>query len=127
VFSQTAAEVAIEMYRTELTPLIDLIRAERDRLWAELGRIPGLTPIPSRANFMLVRSAVPPTQIYEELLRREILIRNVSSYPLLQDCFRISVGTPAENDFLISTLYEIFEVPRQGKRDAALVLMRDKL
>ena len=76
---------------------------------------------------MLVRSAVPPTQIYEELLRREILIRNVSSYPLLQDCFRISVGTPAENDFLISTLYEIFEVPRQGKRDAALVLMRDKL
>jgi len=107
VFSQTAAEVAIEMYQTELQPLISLIRTEGDRLYAELKRIPGLTPIPSRANFMLVRSIIPPAQIYEELLRRDILIRNVSAYPLLQDCFRISVGTPADNDVLISTLREL--------------------
>ena len=113
VFSQTAAEVAIEMYHTELEPLISLIRTERDRLCAELKRIPGLTPKSSRANFMLLRSAIPPGQIYEELLRRDILIRNVSAYPLLQDCFRISVGTPAENDFLISILRELF-VKREG-------------
>jgi histidinol-phosphate/aromatic aminotransferase/cobyric acid decarboxylase-like protein len=45
VFSQTAAEVAIEMHQTELKPLISLIRNERDRLYAELRRIPGLVPI----------------------------------------------------------------------------------
>src|SRR6185369_5696169 len=60
VFSQTAAEVAIEMYQSELEPLINLIRAERDRLCAELKGIPGLTPKSSRANFILLRSTVPP-------------------------------------------------------------------
>jgi histidinol-phosphate/aromatic aminotransferase/cobyric acid decarboxylase-like protein len=102
------------MHQTEMQPLISLIRNERDRLYAELKRISGLMPIPSRANFMLLRSTIPPGRIYEELLQRDILIRNVSAYPLLQDCFRISVGTPAENDFLISTLRELF-----AKREAA--------
>jgi histidinol-phosphate aminotransferase len=108
VFSQTAAEVTIEMYQTEVQPLIELIRKERDRLCEELRRIPGLSPISSRANFMLVQTDIPPTQIYEELLRRDILIRDVSAYPQLQNCFRISVGTPDENDLLISALRELF-------------------
>ena len=122
VVSQTAAEVAIEMYVTELKPLISLIRAERDRVAAELARIPGLTPVPSRANFMLLRSVIRPPEVYQELLRRDILIRDVSSYPQLQNCFRISVGTPEENDYLISALREIYEVRPQS---AALDLMSD--
>lgn len=112
VVSQSAAEVAIEMYQTELKPLIARICAERDRLWAELGSIAGLTPVPSRANFMLVRSVVPPTQVLTELLQRDILIRDVSAYPQLQNCFRISVGTPEENDSLIAALREI--IKRRG-------------
>jgi histidinol-phosphate aminotransferase len=115
VVSQTAAEVAIEMYETELKPLIGLIRAERDRVAVELARIPGLTPVPTRANFMLLRSAIPPADVYQELLQHDILIRDVSSYPQLQNCFRISVGTPEENDLLISTLRELFE----GQRSSA--------
>ena len=113
VVSQTAAEVAIEMYETELKPLISLISAGRDRVAAELARIPGLSPVPSRANFMLLRSVIPPAEVYQELLRRDILIRDVSSYPQLQNCFRISVGTPEENDLLISALREMYEVQRQ--------------
>ncbi len=107
VFSQTAAEVAIEMYKSQLRPLINVIRNERERLFAELGRIPGLSPVPSRANFMVVRSSIPPSRIYKELLRREILIRDVSSYPMLQEHFRVNVGTPEENDLLIKALGEI--------------------
>lgn len=108
VISQTAAEVAIEMYETKLKPLVDLIRAERDRLFIELGHIVGLCPIRSRANFILVRSSLAPPRIYQQLLRRHILVRDVSSYPLLQDCFRVSVGTPEENDLLTAALREIF-------------------
>lgn len=105
--SQTAAEVALEMFEARLRPLVRTICAERDRLYAELASIQGLVPVQSRANFMVVRSSVEPKRIFSELLKRDILIRDVSGYPMLQDYFRVSVGTPEENDLLVSGLREI--------------------
>ncbi len=106
--SQTAAEVAVELYDTELRPLVRRIIAERERLLAELGGIDGLGPVPSRANFFVLRSAIDPRTVFNELLRRDILVRDVSSYPMLGDYFRVSVGTPEENDLLVGGLREIF-------------------
>ena len=107
-FSQTAAEVAIEMYDSRLKPLVALILAERDRVFTELGRIPGLEPVASRANFMIVRSAIEPRHVFAELLSRGILIRDVSGYPMLKSYFRISIGTPEENNLLLESLRQIF-------------------
>jgi histidinol-phosphate aminotransferase len=107
VISQTASEVAIEMYKSALSPLIKLIKVERERLFVELGRIAGLTPVASRGNFMVVRSPIAPSRICKELLRRDILIRDVSGYPLLRDHFRVSVGTPEENDQVLKALRDI--------------------
>jgi histidinol-phosphate aminotransferase len=106
-FSQTAAEVAIEMYTVSLIPLVKIILAERDRVFGELQRIPGLEPVPSRANFMIVRSSIQPRRVFEELLRRGILIRDVTGYPMLQDYFRFGIGTPEENDLLLESLRDI--------------------
>jgi histidinol-phosphate aminotransferase len=106
--SQTAAEVAVELYEDELRPLVRKISAERERLYGELGRIAGLTPVRSRANFMVVASSIDPKHVFAELFKRDILIRDVSGYPLLSDYFRLSVGTPEENDLLLSALREIF-------------------
>ena len=105
--SQTAAEVAVDMYEDELRPLVRMIIAERVRLFAELDRIAGLTPVRSSANFMVVKSSINPRQVFAELLKRNILIRDVSSYPMLKDYFRLSVGTPEENDLLLGALKEI--------------------
>ena len=107
-FSQTAAEVAIEMYDARLAPLVKVILAERDRVFDELNRIPGLEPVSSRANFMIVRSAVEPRRVFDQLLQRGILIRDVTGYPMLQDYFRIGVGTSEENDLLLESLRDIF-------------------
>jgi histidinol-phosphate aminotransferase len=106
--SQTAAEVAIEMYEDELRPLVERIISERARLHGELDRINGITPVSSQANFMLVRSRVEPKVVFEKLLEREILIRDVSGYPMLSEYFRVSIGTPKENDLLIEGLRHIF-------------------
>ncbi len=106
--SQTAAEVAIGMYETELAPLVQTMIGERERLYREIGEINGLTPVPSRANFMVVHSTIEPKQVFRELLQRDILIRDVSGYPMLKDYFRISVGTPSENDALLKALRQIF-------------------
>ncbi|HEX8144171.1 MAG TPA: histidinol-phosphate transaminase [Pyrinomonadaceae bacterium] len=107
-FSQTAAEVAVEMYESALKPSIRRIISERDRLSAALKRIEGLKPVASEANFMVVRSAIEPRRVFRELLQRGLLIRDVSAYPMLAEFFRLSVGTPAENDLLIESLREIF-------------------
>jgi histidinol-phosphate/aromatic aminotransferase/cobyric acid decarboxylase-like protein len=57
---------------------------------------------------MVVSSSIDPKQVFAELFKRDILIRDVSSYPMLSDYFRLSVGTPEENDLLLSALREIF-------------------
>ncbi len=106
-FSQIAAEVAIEIFEAKLKPLVEAICAERDRLYIELASIPGLVPVQSQANFMVVGSNQEPKRVFAELLKRDILIRDVSGYPMLSDYFRVSVGTPEENDLLLDALREI--------------------
>ncbi|HKG12218.1 MAG TPA: histidinol-phosphate transaminase [Pyrinomonadaceae bacterium] len=107
-FSQTAAEVAVEMYEAALRPTVRKMVEERGRLHAALDEIGGLAPVRSRANFMVVRSSIEPRRVFRELLARDILVRDVSGYPMLADYFRVSVGTPEENDKLVAALAEIF-------------------
>lgn len=104
-FSQIAAEVAVENY-SELRPRITRIIEERGRLFVELAKVRGLEPVDSRGNFMVVKSARDPQEIYRELLERDILIRDVSGYPMLRDYFRVCVGTPEENDYLLEKIRE---------------------
>lgn len=83
------------------------IRQTRDRLMHRLPAV-GFTPFPSRANFVLVRrkgrkSARP---VYEELKARKILVRYFDT-PRLADCLRVTVGSDAEIDALLSALDEL--------------------
>lgn len=59
---------------------------------------------PSAANFILFR--VPDADaVHAELLQAGILIKNVSKmHPLLANCLRLTVGTPAENEILINAM-----------------------
>jgi histidinol-phosphate aminotransferase len=109
IVSQAAAEVAVEMYEDELQPLVRQIISERGRLLDSLREIKGLTPVASHSNFILVRSVINPQQVFSKLIERDILIRDVSGYPMLSDYVRFSVGTPEENDLLLEALREIFE------------------
>src|SRR4030095_2871318 len=47
VFSQTAAEVAMEEFDSSYKPVVKAILEERDRVFVELSRIDGLEPVPS--------------------------------------------------------------------------------
>ncbi|MFN0123556.1 MAG: histidinol-phosphate transaminase [Blastocatellia bacterium] len=106
-FSMTAAEVALEKQEL-LRPLVEQIAAERNRLFDGLREIRGLTPVPSHANFFAVRTTIPPAELFRRLHAQGILIRDVSSAPMLAEYVRISVGTPAENDRLLHCLRDIF-------------------
>jgi histidinol-phosphate aminotransferase len=107
-FSQTAAEVSVERYADDLRPLVQKIIAERERVLTELKRIEGLEPVSSHANFMIVRTAIEPKRVFEELVQRDVLVRDVSAYPMLSDYFRVSIGTPEENEALLNSLRSVF-------------------
>ncbi len=77
---------------------------ERDLLAASLGSLPFVQKIfPSDANFLLVRMD-EATAVYEYLKQEGIIVRNRSNIIHCEGCLRITVGTPAENQKLISKL-----------------------
>jgi histidinol-phosphate aminotransferase len=102
-FSLTAAEVAVEN-KDRFRITIEKVLKERDRLGRKLGDIPEISVYPSEANFFLVEVPFEPKIIFDDLYRQGILIRDVSSYPMLSKCLRISVGTREQNDRLLSAL-----------------------
>jgi histidinol-phosphate aminotransferase len=80
------------------------IRAERVRLAAALARLPGVTVYPSETNFVVARVADAP-RWFAALRDAGILVKNLHGWhPLLANCLRITVGTPAENDTLLGVL-----------------------
>jgi histidinol-phosphate aminotransferase len=70
---------------------------------AELANL-GLTITPSAANFLLFGGFKQPAdQIWQKLLDRGILIRDVG----LLGQLRVTIGTAAENQAFISALTEV--------------------
>jgi histidinol-phosphate aminotransferase len=83
------------------------IRAERARLAAALGRLPGVMVYPTQTNFVVARVADAP-RVFNGLRERRILVKNLHGWhPLLEHCLRITIGTPAENDLLIAACAEL--------------------
>jgi len=102
-FSLTVAEVALEN-RERFQPAIDAVLSERERLGAALAALPGVRLFPTAANFFLFELPVPPREVFDRLCKEGILVRDVSSYPMLSRCLRVTVGTPAENDRFLAAL-----------------------
>jgi histidinol-phosphate aminotransferase len=88
-----------------------LLRSERTRLQAALAATPGVHAYPSEANMILVR--VPDSKAaFEGLKARGVLVKHIAGlHPLLANCLRLTVGTPAENDLLISAMNEMNASP----------------
>lgn len=82
------------------------IREQRAVLIDALAKMPGVTAYPSEANMVLTR--VPNAQrSFDGLKARGVLVKNVSKmHPLLDECLRLTVGTPAENTQLIEALQQ---------------------
>jgi histidinol-phosphate aminotransferase len=81
--------------------------SERGRLIEELQRIGSVKKVfPSDSNFLLVR-VTDARGIHQQLALRGIIVRDRSSEPKLANCIRISVGTPEQNDLLLTALKEL--------------------
>ena len=83
--------------------------AAREELFQGLRQIPGLEPLPSAANFLLIKSQVSVKKLQSQLLRHhQIFIRDCVSFPELGDrFFRIAVRTSEENQLLLDALNQV--------------------
>jgi histidinol-phosphate aminotransferase len=106
--SQALAAVVFRELWDEVLAMTATVKTERARVASELSALPSLSVAQSQANFLWVKTARPAEQLFRELGERGILVRSfhASSGRLAQQ-LRITIGTRAENDELVSCLREL--------------------
>jgi histidinol-phosphate aminotransferase len=106
VISESIAITALEHREVRDTNVARTIE-ERERVMRSLQSISGIKPFPSCANFIAFRTFRYSKEVFEDLCGRGILVRDVSAYPRMKNCLRVSIGSPAENDRFLAALKEI--------------------
>ena len=113
VLTQFTAEFALKNV-TVFDEQTSLIRDERTSMMRELTALPALEVFPSQANFILVRLLRGSAgELFDRLKEEGILVKLLhGSHPLVENCLRLTVGTPEENRRLSRALKKI--LPTEG-------------
>jgi len=84
---------------------IQTIKRERERMYQAIFRYTGerFKLYPSQANY-LYGCTSDKEALFQALAKKQIVIRNYEN----SDYFRISIGTPEENDLVIAAIAEVF-------------------
>ena len=106
--SQAIARV-VYANRSAFEKGIDQIIEERARLERSLADLPGVTVYPSDSNYILFRlgDEVDAGVVWQGLLDAGVLVRDFSRARYLENCLRVSVGTPEENTRFLEELARV--------------------
>ncbi|MDA8927568.1 histidinol-phosphate transaminase [Aquiluna sp.] len=96
--TQAAAMAALETSH-ELLKNVEQIKHQRDRIIRQVQTL-GLKPYASEANFVLIAGFKDSKLVFEQLLEKGIIVRDVG----ISGCLRITAGTEAETDKLLGEL-----------------------
>jgi histidinol-phosphate aminotransferase len=108
-FTQTVARTALA-HADELLNTVDEVKAQRDRLVAELGRL-GCRLVPSDANFVLFGRFADSGAVWQSLLDAGILVCHVG----LGGWLRVTAGRATDVDAFLAALGPILsETPPQS-------------
>ncbi len=102
-----AAGVAALKRRALFQKQVDLIVAERKKLYQALLATPGVTPFPSETNFLLIWIEKDATAVFKALKRCGILVKNLDKPGPLKGCLRVTIGTPGQNREFLKNLKQI--------------------
>lgn len=91
-----------------LSSYLRMNQDERARMTSRLTES-GLRVAPSQANFVTVHMGQPGRSVYDALLRRGVIVRDLP--PPLGDWLRISLGEAADNDRFVVALSEVLQRP----------------
>jgi histidinol-phosphate aminotransferase len=101
------AGVAALGFVDEMRARVAHLVEERGRVSAALADLP-VDVWPSDANFVLFRPReVAGDQVWKDLVDRSVLVRNCASWPRLEGCLRVTIGTADEDDAFLAALREV--------------------
>ena len=104
--TQLAGRLALD-HVAEMEARVGLIVEQRERVVRGLAELP-VVVWPSEANFVLIRpEAVPGAEVWRRLVERSVLVRDTSSWPGLEGCLRVTIGTADDNGRLLDALAEV--------------------
>lgn len=83
---------------------VDEIKKQKEILYTNMLQIDKISVFPSDTNFLIFTTAKDAQALFESLLSENVLIRDVSSYPLLNNTLRVNAGTEGENAVFLSAL-----------------------
>lgn len=93
--------------KSEVSLWIKTILDERGKMQKELQGLKIVEKIyPTDANFILVK-VTDANKTYESLVKKGIIVRNRNTVILCDNCLRITIGTPEENETLIKELKKV--------------------
>jgi len=79
----------------------------RGELYSALESLPGIHPRPTEANFIFFSCDLDADRVYNELMQRGILIRNMNAPGMMKGFMRVTVGTREENMEFVEALRDI--------------------
>ena len=94
-----AAALGALAHADEMLAMVDEIRQQRERISTELAAL-GYRPYRSGSNFVLFGGVADPPAVFESLLERGILIREIG----LPGCLRVTAGTEAETTAFLEAM-----------------------
>ena len=101
-----AAGLAALEFAHEIAPLARETSAERERVRDEVLKL-GFACPPSQANFLFVDLGNSDLDLFVALQRRKVIVRRLGQFGSTRNSYRISIGTPDENDLFIRALRDI--------------------
>jgi histidinol-phosphate aminotransferase len=110
--TQAAGRLALR-YVGAMEARVALVNEERGRIVAALSDMEVET-WPSDANFILFRPTTRAAHaVWQDMVASSVLVRDCSTWPGLDECLRVTVGTAAENDRFLSALQSALQRNRQ--------------
>ncbi len=106
--TQAAATAALA-HSTEMLAMVDDIKGQRDRMLVELPKL-GYPVWPSWSNFVLFGGVSDPHAVFEALLERDIIIRDLG----IPNHLRVSAGTEKETTAFLTAMGDLGALGRIG-------------
>jgi histidinol-phosphate aminotransferase len=125
---QIAGRLALR-FSDDMNERVAHVVAERERIVAAMSGL-AVDVFPSGANFVLFRirpGALDGRAVWQGLVDRSVLIRDCSSWPRLDDCLRVTIGTPEENSEFLAALADVLAGRTVASTDSATNLAATNL